>query len=434
MTHKVFVLDTSVILSEGRKALYAFGTGDIILPLVVVRELEKKRHDPELGYTARSVLRELLVLMRKGDITQGVPLGKEHGTFRIETNHIDKVELPATLKSTATNDIRILSVAKSLGEENPNSSVVLVTKDIELKIVAEVLKVPTEDLQEDESFNDEYIQNLVTFSIDDDEMNALHKKGRAVLNIDVPANTGVILRTHDQRQSAIAISKKQWNFEKVPDGLAVHGKVGRSAEQKIAMSHLMDESIGVVSLSGTAGSGKSFMMLAAALELMKKNDNYQKIVVFRPVNPVGGQHQELGFLPGDLNEKLAPHTVAIWDTLGTIMSKPEVDDLKRRNVIEFASISHVRGRTLANCIVILDELQNVEASTILTLISRLGINARVFVGWDTAQRDAQFIGKYDGIVKVVRHLYGKELFSHTTLKKSERSAISNMVSGLLDGM
>jgi PhoH-like ATPase len=176
-------------------------------------------------------------------------------------------------------------------------------------------------------------------------------------------------------------------------------------------------------------------MLNAALNLVRDGRNkYEKIVVFRPVNPVGGQHQDLGFLPGTLDEKLAPHAQAIYDTLGTIVGSQEAERIKRNGIIEFASISHVRGRTLANCIVICDELQNVEASTILTLISRLGVNARVFLGWDTAQRDAQYIGKYDGIYRIVKNLYGHPLFAHVNFRTSQRSKISAMVSGLLDEM
>lgn len=429
----VYVLDTSIILAEGKKAFYSFGSNDVVIPRTVVRELQSKRSDPELGYTARSVMREVLRLMKQGDITEGISLGKDLGDLRIELNHISPDGLSEEVKSDTRNDTRILAVAKSLGNEL-DVPVILVTRDIELQILAKIEDVLCDDLTDSEdSGSDAFITRLHTYDVTPEEIDDLFKNGRAVLNIDAPINTGVILKAHTG-QSALAVSKTQWNFELIKD-TKVGGYAGRSAEQKILVKHLTDESIGVVSASGTAGSGKSFLMLASALDLVRdKRTPYEKIVVFRPINPVGGAQQELGHLPGTLDEKLAPHTQAVFDTLGTIVSPREVEEIKRSGMIEFGSISHVRGRTLANCIVILDELQNVEASTILTLISRLGVNARVFIGWDTAQRDARFIGKYDGIYKVVRKLHGHKLFAHTTLKKSERSPISEMVSGLLEDL
>lgn len=430
----LYVLDTSVIIAEGKKALYSFEENDVVLPRIVVRELQSKRHDPELGYTARSVLREILVLMRKGDITEGIPLGEGLGNLKIEINHVDTSGLSAATISDKTNDVRILAVAKSLQKEL-QIPVTLVTRDIELQILAKIEDVSVEDMSDSEDASaDKYISGLNTYHIDDDLIDDLYHLKHTTLTVDVPINTGVILKSHDHSKSALAIARPQWKFELVKD-LTVSNYSGRSAEQKILVDHLTNNNIGVVSVSGTAGSGKSFLMLAAGLDLVRDpSTDFKKIIVFRPVNPVGGAPQDLGFLPGDINEKLAPHAQAVYDTLGTIVSGPELEKIKREGILEIGSISHVRGRTLANCVVILDELQNVEASTILTLISRLGVNARVFIGWDTAQRDARFIGKYDGIYKVVRKLYGHKLFAHVTLKKSERSPISEMVSGLLEDM
>lgn len=425
-----FVLDTSVILAEGKKTLYSFGKNNVVLPIVVIRELQLKRHDPELGYVARSVLREILLLMKKGDIRDGISLGNSYGELRVEINHIDTSNLSDAIASRSNNDARILAVSKALNSEL-DGTVILVTRDIELQILARIENVTCEDLSENKSSADEYIASLKTFDVSSEDIDSLFDKNVVTLDIDVPVNTGVILKSYNG-QSALAVSKTQWHFELIKD-LRLGSYTGRSAEQKILIKHLTDESVGVVSVSGTAGSGKSFLMLAAALELVNdKRTPYEKIVVFRPINAVGGSTQELGYLPGDVNEKLAPHAQAVYDTLGTIVSSAEVERIKRSGTLEIGSIAHVRGRTLSNCIVILDELQNVEASTILTLISRLGVNARVFIGWDTNQKDSKYIGKYDGIYKVVRKLYGHKLFAHVTLKKSERSAISEMVSGLLE--
>lgn len=426
-----YVLDTSVVLSEGKKAIYSFGENNVVLPITVVKELEKKRNDFDLGYSAREVLREISSLRKQGDINEGVSLGEGYGSIRIELNHINAVELPATIKENANNDTRILAVAAALTAEL-SGPVVLITKDLTLAIYADLVGVTTDSLiTENDTDVDKYIQNIQSFQVTSEEIEELADRKLVHLDIDVPVNTGVIL-LGPEGQSLLAVSKPRWEFKVIRD-LSVGAVQGKSKEQKFAMHHLMDNTVGVVSLSGTAGSGKSFLMLAAAISLVRdKSTAFEKIVIFRPVNPVGGAAQELGFLPGDMNEKLAPHMKPVFDTLGTMFPKAEVDRIKREQLIEFDAISHVRGRTLANCIVICDELQNVEKSVIQTLLSRLGVNSRAFIGWDIAQRDAKYIGKYDGIYSVVKKLYGHKLFAHITLKKSERSPVSQMVSDLLE--
>lgn len=431
MASKTYVLDTSVILSEGKKILYSFGADDIVLPIAVLRELEKKRGDFELGFHARDILREIATLRSKGDISTGVSLGDGFGTLRIEVNNISLENLPHSISEFSHTDIRILAVAKALSL-NLDTEVILVTKDLTLQCYADVSDVKTMSLDsENNSEADKWLQDVQTFQVTSEDIEYLYDKNFIELALDVPVNTGVVLRG-PKEESALAIAKPGYRFELVSDQ-KIEKVSARSKEQHFAMKHLMDNSVGVVSLSGTAGSGKSFMMLAAALKLVQdKSTPYEKVIVFRPVNPVGGAPQELGYLPGTLDEKLAPHIKPIFDTLGTIYSGPEVAKIKRDNIIEFDAISHVRGRTLANCIVILDELQNVEKDVVRTLLSRLGINARVFVGWDIAQRDAKYIGKYDGIYRVVKTLLGHKLFAHVTLKKSERSPISQMVADLLE--
>lgn len=425
----IVVLDTSVLLSAGKNVLSSFGESDVIIPLVVIKELESKRSNPEIGLSARSVLRALEELGQKENLRSGVSLGEGLGTLRIEVNHVTNV--PAELAGNVTNDVRIITVAYNLSQEGQD--VTLISNDFSLKILAQVVGLKTSSVSRKTDEIDELIHDVRKIDVPDSVIDEIYENKTVKLQDELPLNTAVLLC--GLKGSAIAVARPDFSFDLVKGDQQVGSHVGRGLEQKIAVNHLMNDNIGVVSLSGTAGSGKSFWMLNAALNLVRDGRNkYEKIVVFRPVNPVGGQHQDLGFLPGTLDEKLAPHAQAIYDTLGTIVGTQEAERIKRNGIIEFASISHVRGRTLANCIVICDELQNVEASTILTLISRLGVNARVFLGWDTAQRDAQYIGKYDGIYRIVKNLYGHQLFAHVNFRTSQRSKISAMVSGLLDEM
>ena len=425
----IVVLDTSVLLSAGKNVLTSFGESDVIIPMIVINDLESKRSDPEIGLSARSVIRALEELGTEGDLRRGVSLGEGLGTLRIEINHINNV--PTALSGNVTNDVRLISVAYYFHQENRD--VTLITNSFSRKILAQAVGLKTSSVSRKTDEIDDLIHDIRKIDVPDTVIDEIYEKKTVKLQDELPLNTAVLLC--GLKGSAIAIARPDYAFDLVNGDLQVGSFKGRGLEQKVAVRHLMDESIGVVSLSGTAGSGKSFWMLNAALNLVRDNTTpYNKIVVFRPVNPVGGQHQDLGFLPGTLDEKLAPHTQAIYDTLGTIVGSIEAERIKRSGIIEFASISHVRGRTLANCIVICDELQNVEATTILTLISRLGVNARAFIGWDTAQRDAQYIGKYDGIYRIVKNLFGHQLFAHVNFRTSQRSKISAMVSGLLDEM
>lgn len=433
---RINVIDSSVLLSEGKNALYGFGSDNVVLPLVVISEVASKRNDPDLGYQAREVLREITKLKSEGDIKSGVSLGEDKGTLRIEVNHISTAGLPVSIAEINNNDIKILAVAHSLRKENENDEVILVTQDITLQILASVVHVEAVAFSGPKTTDkDKYIKNIPEFHVDDDVIDSLYKTGSVQLaDVDIPINTAVLFKTHDESNSALAVCKSSWSFD-----LLKTSKIGKteskSKEQAVAINYLMDNSIGVVSLGGRAGSGKSMLSLAAAINLVQDSKTpYEKIVIFRPMNAVGGSEQELGFLPGTLDEKLAPIMEPVYDALSTFMIKPDIDKIKRDKIIEFRSIAHARGSSLGNCIILVDEVQNLSKSTIGTLLTRAGVNSRVFLCWDVNQTDAKYIGKYEGIFKVVRYLLGKKLFAHVSLLKSERSPVAEMASGILEEM
>lgn len=452
MSPRINVIDSSVLLAEGKNALYSFGSDNIVLPLIVITELEKKRNDPDLGYQARAVLREIVRLKELGDIKTGVSLGKDLGEIRIEVNHIDTSGLPSTIKSINSNDIRILAVAHALRNEvttnvaaitgdilfdeksiEPND-VVLVTQDVPLQILADIVGVPSIALEGPRVTDvDAFIRKIPEFDVSSDVIDELYKNKHIMLNqIEVPANTTVLLKSHNS--SAIAKADMGWAFSLVEKKL-IGTTEPKNKEQIAAVNYLMDNSIGVVSLGGRAGSGKSMLSLAAAIRLVEDGSTpYERIVIFRPMNAVGGSEQELGFLPGTIDEKLAPIMEPVFDCIKTFKTKIDADKIKKSGIIEFRSIAHARGSSLGNCIILIDEAQNLSKSTIGTLLTRAGINSRVFLMWDVQQTDAKYIGKYDGIFRVVRFLFGKKLFAHVSLNKSERSAIAEMASDILEDM
>ncbi len=204
---------------------------------------------------------------------------------------------------------------------------------------------------------------------------------------------------------------------------------GRSAEQRVALDLLMDDSIGIVSLGGHAGTGKSALALCAGLEEVLEQRKYQKVMVFRPLYPVGGQ--ELGYLPGTTDEKMQPWGQAVFDTLGSVTNKYVIEELIAQEMIEVLPLTHIRGRSLHDAFIIVDEAQSLERNVLLTVLSRVGQNSRVVLTHDVAQRDNLRVGRHDGVVAVVEKLKGDPLFAHVTLVRSERSPIASLVTDML---
>lgn len=420
-----FVLDTSVLLSAGKKALYSFGMDDVVIPYTVVKELESKKNDSELGYPARSVIKALDGLNRSGDIKTGVPLGAGYGSVRIEVNHVNDV--PDILRNYPSNDTKIATVAASLSRES-DDPVVLVTKDFALRIIASLVDVDTIEFVPANVTGD-FIDKTETFWVSAQTINEIHATGEAKLTLDVPLNAGVILRSEENpKHTALVIAGPEFNFYKVQD-YEISGLESRSAEQAFAIDYLMDESVKIVSLGGRAGTGKTTLALAAAVEQYNRGI-YKKIIVFRSMHAVGGE--ELGFLPGTEAEKMDPWTKAIYDSLESFMDKTKIQTLKTKQAIEVLPLTHIRGRNFSNSFVLIDESQNLERATIMTALTRLGKNSKAVMSWDVSQRDNFRVGRHDGIYDVVNRLMGEKLFAHTSLQKSERSDIAELVSRKLD--
>ncbi|QFG12907.1 RecA-like DNA recombinase [Arthrobacter phage Mimi] len=419
-----FVLDTSVLLSAGKAALYSFGANNVVLPLVVVIELEKKRNDPDLGLAARSVLRALDSLRSVGDLAEGVSLGEGYGSLRVETNHVHT--RPHELANRSDNDSLIISVAYNLGEEI--DGVVLVSKDIPMKIMADIVGVETADFVP-ANVSGDFIDDTEVIEAPSWIIDEVHANGTVKMDLDIPRNVGAILRSEENpKHTAMVIAGPNYSFDKVKS-FNVSGLESRSAEQALAIDYLMNEGIKIVSLGGRAGTGKTTLALAAGIEQLNKGI-YKKIIVFRSMHAVGGE--ELGFLPGTEAEKMDPWTAAIYDSLGSFMTKDQIAKLKTRQAIEVLPLTHIRGRTFNNAFILLDESQNLERSTILTALSRLGKNSKAVMSWDVSQRDNFRVGRHDGVYEVTSRLLGERLFAHTSLKKSERSDVAELVSRVLD--
>ena len=425
---KTFVLDTSVLLADPG-ALYKFAEHEVIIPIAVIGELETKRDHPELGYFARAALRALDDLrVTHGRLDKALTITPEGGTLSVELNHTDLSTLPHGFLRDGTNDSRILAIAKNLMSDG--KEVVLVTKDLPLRVKASSVGVEAQ----------EYLAELVSNSgwTGIEELNVSHSVIDDLYASDyadhesahqLPVHTGIVL--HSEKGSALARVSPDKRLKLVRGDRQAFGLHGRSAEQRIALDLLLDESIGIVSLGGRAGTGKSALALCAGLEAVMEKRIHKKVVIFRPLYPVGGQ--ELGYLPGSEGEKMSPWAQAVFDTLGALVSQPVIDEIIDRGLIEVLPLTHIRGRSLHDSFVIVDEAQSLERGVLLTVLSRIGQASRVILTHDVAQRDNLRVGRHDGVVAVVETLKGHELFAHVTLTRSERSPIAALVTELLEG-
>ncbi len=427
-TRKTFVLDTSVLLADPG-ALYRFAEHEVIIPIAVIGELETKRDHPELGYFARAALRALDDLrITHGRLDKALTITPEGGTLSVELNHTDLSTLPHGFLRDGTNDSRILAIAKNLMSDGKD--VVLVTKDLPLRVKASSVGVEAQ----------EYLAELVSNSgwTGIEDINVSHSVIDELYASDfadhesahqLPVHTGIVL--HSEKGSALARVTADKRLKLVRGDRQAFGLHGRSAEQRIALDLLLDESIGIVSLGGRAGTGKSALALCAGLEAVMEKRVHKKVVIFRPLYPVGGQ--ELGYLPGSEGEKMSPWAQAVFDTLGALVSQPVIDEIIDRGLIEVLPLTHIRGRSLHDSFVIVDEAQSLERGVLLTVLSRIGQASRVILTHDVAQRDNLRVGRHDGVVAVVETLKGHELFAHVTLTRSERSPIAALVTELLEG-
>ena len=423
---KTYVLDTSVLLSDPR-AVLRFEEHHVVLPVVVITELEAKRHHPELGYYARECLR-LLDDMRvtHGRLDHPVPVGNG-GTLRVELNHTDPSALPAGFR-LGDNDSRILAVAANFAAEGHD--VTVVSKDLPMRIKASAVGLDADEYRAD-GVPDSGWTGIVERTVSSDDVDRLFESGRLALEDieDLPLNTGVVLTSAGGSSSALGRVMPGGVLKLVRGDRDLFGLHGRSAEQRIAIDVLSDLDVGIVSLGGKAGTGKSALALCAALEAVMERRAHRKIIVFRPLFAVGGQ--ELGYLPGSENEKMGPWAQAVFDTLGAVVSKEVLDEVIARDLLEVLPLTHIRGRSLHDAFVIVDEAQSLERNVLLTVLSRMGQNSRVVLTHDVAQRDNLRVGRHDGVAAVVEKLKGHSLFAHVTLTRSERSPIAALVTDVL---
>ncbi len=423
---RTYVLDTSVLLADPY-AILRFAEHDVVLPVVVVTELEGKRHHPELGYFARAALRLLDELrVEHGRLDAPLPVGDQGGTVRVELNHTDPDVLPVGFR-LGDNDSRILAVARNLSADG--RTVTLVSKDLPMRVKASAVGLHAEEYRAEAVIESGWT-GMVELEVSGVDLDVLYEAGVADLDAarDLPCHTGLVL--HSERGSGLGRITPEKAVRLVRGDREAFGLRGRSAEQRVALDLLLDEEVGIVSLGGRAGTGKSALALCAGLEAVLERRQYKKVLVFRPLYAVGGQ--DLGYLPGSESEKMNPWAQAVYDTLGALTNQDVIDEVVARGMLEVLPLTHIRGRSLHDSFVVVDEAQSLERNVLLTVLSRVGSGSRVVLTHDVGQRDNLRVGRHDGVVAVVEKLKGHPLFAHVTLTRSERSPIAALVTEMLE--
>ncbi|MBB5938188.1 PhoH family protein [Streptomyces zagrosensis] len=424
---RTYVLDTSVLLADPG-AMARFDEHEVVLPVVVVTELEAKRAHPELGYFARQALRLLDdYRIRFGRLDAPIPIGELGGTLRVELNHSDPGILPAGFR-LGDNDSRILAVARNLQAEGYD--VTVVSKDLPLRIKASAVGLLAEEYRAELAITDSGWTGMAELTVPPDQVDELFAAETAYLPeaAELPVHTGLVLQS--TRGKALGRVAADGGVRLVRGDREAFGIHGRSAEQRIALDLLLDPEVGIMSMGGRAGTGKSALALCAGLEAVLERRQHRKVMIFRPLYAVGGQ--ELGYLPGSEAEKMSPWAQAVFDTLSAVTSAEVIEEIVGRGMLEVLPLTHIRGRSLHDAFVIVDEAQSLERNVLLTVLSRIGANSRVVLTHDVAQRDNLRVGRYDGVVAVVEKLKGHPLFAHVTLTRSERSPIAALVTEMLE--
>ncbi|BAU27466.1 PhoH-like ATPase [Aneurinibacillus soli] len=442
---KVYVLDTNVLLQDPL-AIFSFQDNDIILPAVVLEEIDsKKRLMDEIGRNARYVAKLLDGLRLKGQLHTGVTMDNG-GDLRVELNHRSFARMQE-LFLDMTNDNRILAVALNLHAEEQQKEkprmVILVTKDALLRVKADALGLLAEDFLSDRvvhEFSSLY-KGYTTLSVSVDVIQKFYGPGpfdmkKYLPQYDFLPNEFLILKD-ELGSSSSAIGRvsgdSRYLLPLVFGDEIVWGVKARNAQQKMAMELLLNKDIPLVTLTGKAGTGKTLLSLAAGLMQIEDEHAYKKLLVARPIVPLG---KDLGYLPGEKEEKLRPWMQPIYDNLEYLFNTKHSSDLDKilagLGSIQVEALTYIRGRSIPEQFIIVDEAQNLTKHEVKTILTRVGDNSKIILMGDPQQIDHPYLDEVNnGLTYVVERFKQQKMSGHITLHKGERSNLAQLAADLL---
>ena len=438
--NKLFVLDTNVILHDST-CIHHFQENDIAIPITVLEELDNfKRGNEQINYHARDFLRDLDEITGDNLFKKGVSLGNNLGKIRIVVNQSWDKELLEVFREDIP-DVRILNTALRLNKQEPNAIIVLVTKDTNLRMKAKAMGILAQDYTTDkiESVDKIYTGRRLIEDISSKSIDTLFKKPFEIKSGEVPEvkapipNENFILR--NGAKSALATyDSSEDQFVRV-DKTPAYGIVPRNSEQAFALAALTNPKIQLVTVSGKAGTGKTLLALASALECRSQ---YRQIYLARPIVPLS--NRDIGYLPGDIQSKIDPYMQPLWDNLGVIRHQFKESDPKSLKINEMLEqeklvitpLAYIRGRSLQKAFFIVDEAQNLTPHEVKTIITRAGEGTKVIFTGDIYQIDQPYLDKLsNGLSYLINRMTNQKIFAHITLEKGERSYLADLASNLL---
>lgn len=440
MTKKVFVLDTSVLLFD-HNSIRNFDEHDVAIPITVLEELDRFKIGNETkNFEAREVIRFLDKLSGNNGLNKWMEIGKGRGRLKVimdaqSLQNMDAEEIYGNTK----NDHKIINAALALVAEEKKKSIILVTKDINLRIKAKAIGLISEDYETGK------VKNLKSFSdgfpvienIDAQVIQTIYQKNRikegGILGSEKVTNGYYIL--NNCSNSVLARYNGETDAIERVDKKYVFGIKPRNAEQTFGLNALLMDDIKLVALEGVAGTGKTLLALASALEQKNK---YDQIILARPIIPLS--NREIGFLPGDAESKISPYMQPLWDNLNFIKNQFKANEKKSKvleqlqesGLLTITALAFIRGRSLINSIFIIDEAQNLTPHEVKTIITRAGEGTKVIFTGDINQIDTPYMDEHsNGLTYLIDRLKGNPLFAHLKLEKGERSELANLANEML---
>ncbi|MDQ3266372.1 MAG: PhoH family protein [Myxococcota bacterium] len=437
---KNFILDTNVLLHDPR-SIFAFGDNDVVIPIYVIEEIDQFKRDlSELGRNARQVARYLDSFRHEGSLSEGVQL-PDGGTVRVLFTNRD---LPLSMANGSLMDNRILSVAIDVKESEPESPAVFITKDTSLRVRADALGLNSEDYDVEQVEISELYTGLAEVMVSKDLVDQMYRPGAEV---EIPGmeqlmpNQFVLLKDEVNPSHTAMARMNPTKGKLVP--LVKAGKDGiwgirpRNMEQSYALDLVLNDDLKLVTIVGKAGTGKTLLAIAAGLQKVTEENQYQKLLVSRPIFPLG---RDIGYLPGDVEQKLNPWMQPIFDNVEFLMNLSRADkkagrghhELMDLGILEIEPLTYIRGRSIPNQFIIVDEAQNLTPHEVKTIITRVGDNTKIILTGDPFQIDNPYVDSTNnGLVHVVNRFKSEKIAGHITMTKGERSALAELAANLL---
>jgi PhoH-like ATPase len=435
---KLFVLDTNVILHDS-SCIYQFDEHDVVIPIPVLEELDQfKKGNDALNFHAREFARSLDALSGDKLFNGGVRIGKGQGKVSIKLDRDMHPDLAVNFSSQKT-DHHILNIAYHLAQEDQVRQVILVTKDVNLRMKAKSVGILAEDYKTDHVkdvdalYRGHRVQEKVPEQVFAQLFNGTADCDAAELPIakQLKANEYMILR--NGVKSALGVYDAASHRIRRVEKESSYGVTPRNAEQTFALDALLNSEVRLMTITGKAGTGKTLLALAAAL---KRKKEYRQIFMARPVVPLS--NKDLGYLPGDVGSKLEPYMQPLFDNLGVMQFGDEgkngrgISELLAENKLVIAPLAYIRGRSLVNIFFIVDEAQNLTPHEIKTIITRAGEGTKIVFTGDIFQIDHPYLDSHsNGLSYLIEKMQGQRLYAHINLEKGERSELAELASNLL---